>query len=102
WRLGAEHLGHHVRLIVIRLVGPLVELLDVSQEKRPLGMSLLGLATHHAIEIPKYFQFLWYHRVGTEDAPPGKVGLQTLEHDYVRGEQQDGLSVIFANFVRLT
>src|SRR5712664_4091294 len=57
-RLRPEHRRHHIRLF-IRSVGPLVELLDVSEKEDAFGVRPLAIAAHYAIEVPEDIEFLW-------------------------------------------
>lgn len=100
-RLRAKHSGHRIRLIILRPVRALVKLLDITQEKHAFRVRPLTLAPHHAIEVPEDIEFFRTDRVLAEDSSGGEIGLQALQHDHVRRDQQKGLGVLFGNFILL-
>ena len=102
WRLRTEHSRHRIRLILAAFVCALIELLDIGQKQHPLSGGLFGLAAHHAIELPKDFQFSGNNRVRPEDALIGKISLQPLKHNHVRSNHQKRLGVILCRFVRFS
>src|SRR5216684_1916701 len=99
-RLRPENRCHHIRLF-IRSVGPLVELLDVSEKEDAFGVRPLPIAAHHAIEVPEDVEFLWPDGVFTEDLPGGKVSLEAFQHDYVWRNQKERFGIVFGNFLLL-
>src|SRR6266853_2232413 len=99
-RLRPQDRCHYIRLF-IRSVGPLVELLDISQEENAFGVRALPIPAHYAIEVPEDIEFLWADGVFTEDLPGGKVSLEAFQHDYVWRNQKERFGIVFGNFLLL-
>ena len=96
WRHRPEHVGHGVRLVGIGGPGALVELLDVREVERALRAGPLRVAAHVEVHLPEDAQLRRDDGVGPEDAPAAEVGAQPLEHDDVRGDDEERLGVVVA------